>query len=85
MGKATITGYSSTSGLDEVIVYATASAGFAFSHWEIDGSVLDTTTYGISAYIPYEMLDGKILVAVFVANTADINTDTETDDTGGVL
>ena len=83
VGKATITGYSTTDGLEEVIVCAAASAGFAFSHWEVDGEKLtqsDGTAYGISAMIPYELVENKILVAVFTANNANINT--ETDNTG---
>ena len=51
----------------------------------LNSGILDTATYGISAYIPYDLLDGKILVAVFTVNSALINTDTETEDTGGVL
>ena len=79
MGEVRISGYTTLDGLDTVRVSALASNGFIFDHWELsDGTIYSKSTYGDSAYLPLSEVKDKVIIAVFVVNSASFNEETNT-------
>ena len=78
VGEARITGYNQTEGLTTVHVSAVASRGYAFVGWQVDGETISTL---LSADIPYDDVEGKILVAVFEPINQNINDETDNNQT----
>lgn len=84
VGEARITGYTTTNNLTTVHVSAVASSGYYFVGWETsDGT--DLSTYGSTADIPYSLVEGKILTAVFAPNPSNSQTNGSTDNTSGEI
>ncbi len=80
VGEARITGYTTTDSLTTVHVSAVASKGYYFVGWETNDNT-DLSQYGSTADIPYDLIEGKILTAVF-ASTANSQTNGTTNNTG---
>ena len=82
VGEARITGYTNTDNLTTVHVSAVPSSGYYFVGWEAEDT--DLSQYGTSADIPYNLIEGKILTAVFAPNHSQTNNSTDiTGDTFG--
>ena len=81
VGEARITGYSQAENITYVHVSAVPSAGYYFVGWQTNDDT-DLTEYGSSADIPYELVEGKILTAVFAPNPSNSHTNSTTDNTG---
>ena len=82
VGEARITGYTNTDNLTTVHVSAVPSSGYYFVGWEAEDT--DLSQYGTSADIPYNLIEGKILTAVFAPNRSQTNNSTDnTGDTFG--
>ena len=82
VGEARITGYNQTEGLTTVHVSAVASTGYAFVGWQVDGKTISTL---LSADIPYDDVEGKILVAVFEPINQNINDETDNNQTSDIV
>ncbi len=81
VGEARITGYSQAENITYVHVSAVPSSGYYFVGWQTNDDT-DLTDYGSSADIPYNLIEGKILTAVFAPNPSNSQTNSTTDNTG---
>ncbi len=81
VGEARITGYSQAENITYVHVSAVPSSGYYFVGWQTSDDT-DLTDYGSSADIPYELVEGKILTAVFAPTPSNSQTDSTLDNTG---
>ena len=81
VGEARITGYSQAENITYVHVSAVPSSGYYFVGWQTSDDT-DLTDYGSSADIPYNLIEGKILTAVFAPNPSNSQTNSTTDNTG---
>lgn len=75
---ATLGGESRITGVDVadatyVHVSAVAYSGYSFDNWTVDGEVIGE--YGMSANIPFELVNGKIITANFSPINTNVNTD----------
>ena len=92
IGEARIQGYTTTENLTEVIVIAKAYTDYEFKGWMIDGEFISYTdennqqitltgTNHMSARIPFEIVNGKQIFAVFGAiDNSHQNDETNTDN-----
>ncbi len=81
VGEARITGYSQAENITYVHVSAVPSSGYYFVGWQTNDDT-DLTDYGSSADIPYNLIEGKILTAVFAPTPSNSQTNSTTDNTG---
>ena len=72
VGEARINGYTTTDGLTSVHVSAVASSGFRFVGWTTNEDD-DLSSYNASADIPYNLIEGKILIAQFDNTNLSVN------------
>ncbi len=82
VGEARITGYNQTEDLSTIHVSAMASTGYAFVGWEVDGEIISTL---LSTDIPYEDVEGKIIVAVFEPINTNSNSVTDNNQTNDFI
>ncbi len=80
VGEARITGYSQAENITYVHVSAVPSSGYYFVGWQTSDDT-DLSDYGSSADIPYNLIEGKILTAVFAPKTSQ-NADSTLDNAG---
>ena len=79
-GEARIVGFDyADENIDNVTVIAVSYAGYNFAGWSVGGDMLDITTYGASARIPYDLAKDQIITAVFTPVDSSITND-ETDN-----
>ena len=78
-GEARIVGFDyADENIDNVTVIAVSYAGYNFAGWSVGGDMLDITTYGASARIPYDLAKDQIITAVFTPVDSDsINSDVD--------
>ena len=81
VGEARITGYSQAENITYVHVSAVPSSGYYFVGWQTSDDT-DLSDYGSSADIPYNLIEGKILTAVFAPTPSNSQTNSTTDNTG---
>ena len=79
VGEARITGYTTTENLTTIHVSAVATSGYYFVRWETNDDT-DLSQYGSSADIPYNLVEGKILTAVFAPTPTDSQTNSNTNN-----
>ena len=79
VGEARITGYTTTENLTTIHVSAVASSGYYFVRWETNDDT-DLSQYGSSADIPYDLVEGKILTAVFAPTPTNSQTNSTTNN-----
>lgn len=79
VGEARITGYTTTENLTTIHVSAVATSGYYFVRWETNDDT-DLSQYGSSADIPYDLVEGKILTAVFAPTPTDSQTNSNTNN-----
>ena len=79
VGEARITGYTTTENLTTIHVSAVATSGYYFVRWETNDDT-DLSQYGSSADIPYNLVEGKILTAVFAPTPTDSQTNSTTNN-----
>ena len=77
-GEARITGIDTTEENATVHVSAVCYNGYAFAGWTAsDGT--DLSSYGISADIPFDLIEGKVITANFVPNSQAQGNNTNDD------
>jgi len=73
--KWRINGYSTSEGLTSVHVSAVASSGYQFVGWTTNEED-DLSAYNkMSVDIPYNLVEGKILIAQFQSTSTNVNDD----------
>ena len=67
---------------DTIRFIAVAYRGYDFVGWQVDGEILDG--YGLSADIPYKLVQDKIVTAVFkpIQNSDTTNDVTDNNQAG---
>ena len=78
-GEVRMTGFSGDETENSTLHFvALAYSGYEFAGWQVDGEILEG--YSAIADIPYSLVDGKIVTAVFEPKDADSSTNSSLND-----
>ena len=78
-GEVRMTGFSGDETENSTLHFvALAYSGYEFAGWRVDGEILEG--YSAIADIPYSLVDGKIVTAVFEPKDADSSTNSSLND-----